>query len=78
MAYTTRASTSSGPFIEAGVAELVDAPDSKSGGHWSCEFDSRPRHHTTLINDNRLQQACGGSGWKVSAQPALSGCIIRA
>ena len=65
------------PFLYAGVAELVDAPDSKSGGHWSCEFDSRPRHHTTLLSDNTIWQDADSSGLDHAGQPALSGCIIR-
>lgn len=34
----------------AGMAELVDAPDSKSGGHCPWEFESPSRHHSYAIS----------------------------
>ena len=35
-------------FIDAGVVELVDAPDSKSGSQKECRFDSDHPHHSNL------------------------------
>ena len=35
---------------QAGMAELADAPDSKSGEvHSSCGFDPRSRHHSSQV-----------------------------
>ncbi len=35
-------------LYHAGVAELADAPDLKSGGEILCGFESRPRHHERI------------------------------
>ncbi len=41
-----RVSYTRGDIVPAGVAELADAPDSKSGDlHWSCGFDPHLQHH---------------------------------
>ena len=40
-----------------GGAELVDAPDSKSGFFRKCEFDSRPRHHFLFYNSLVLKES---------------------
>ncbi len=34
--------------MRAGVAELVDAPDSKSGSLWEWGFDSLHPHHLSI------------------------------
>ena len=38
-------------MLRAGVSELADEPDSKSGAlHWACGFKSHLRHH--LVSNN--------------------------
>ena len=38
-------------MLRAGVSELADEPDSKSGAlHWACGFKSHLRHHFIFNN----------------------------